>query len=117
MVRQIPWSGVSMFAFIMIFFGIDLGAGVKHTAQRMKDKREEAANSIEVKRYQAKQWSVEQVKQFRDGDLHANLDKSQSESDFMPLVAEGAPRPSYGGSSNSGSSPIGGSGRGRNGVF
>lgn len=107
--RHIPWSGVAMFAFVMIFFGIDLGAGIKYTAQRMKDKREEAANSIEVKRYQAKQWSVEKVKEFRDGDLKDKIATKEAESDFVPLVPEGAPRTSYGSHQQQG-------GR-RNGVF
>lgn len=93
--RQIPWSGVAMMGFVMVFFGIDLGAGVKYTAQRMKEKKEEAMNSPEVKKYQAKGWAVDQVKQFRDGDTERKRDDSLK-SDFVPLVPEGQPRPSYG---------------------
>lgn len=78
--RCIPWSGVAMFFFVMIFFGIDLGAGIKHTARQIQEKKEEAAQSVEVQKMQARQWSVEQVKNFREGEIP------------KPSWAEGGPR-------------------------
>jgi hypothetical protein len=79
-VDRIPWSGVAMFAFMMIFFGVDLAAGIKHTAKQMREKKSEAENSPLVKSYQQKQWSVEQAKQFRDGEFRAkNEDQMQGE--------------------------------------
>lgn len=69
MARRIPWSGVAMFIFVMVFFGVDLGAGMKHTASQIRDKKEEAKDSLEIQKVQARQWSVDQVKNFREGDI------------------------------------------------
>lgn len=68
-IRMIPWSGVTMFFFIMVFFGVDLGAGIKQTASQIKEKKEDAQTTLEVQKVQARQWSVEQVKNFREGEL------------------------------------------------
>lgn len=68
-IRMIPWSGVTMFIFVMVFFGVDLGAGIKHTAQQIREKKDEALVNMELQKVQARQWSVEQVKNFREGDL------------------------------------------------
>ncbi|CBZ29733.1 conserved hypothetical protein [Leishmania mexicana MHOM/GT/2001/U1103] len=68
-IRMIPWSGVAMFFFIMVFFGFDLGAGIKQTAQQIKDKKKDAQTTLEVQKIQARQWSVEQVKNFREGEM------------------------------------------------
>ncbi|KAG8346248.1 hypothetical protein ERJ75_001651700 [Trypanosoma vivax] len=67
--QRIPWSGVAMFVFVMVFFGIDLGAGIKHTARQIREKKDEAVQSVEMQKLQARQWSVEQVKNFREGEL------------------------------------------------
>ncbi|KAG5496401.1 hypothetical protein JKF63_02703 [Porcisia hertigi] len=67
--RMIPWSGVAMFVFIMVFFGFDLGAGIKQTAQQIREKKEDAKTALEVQKIQARQWSVEQVKSFREGEM------------------------------------------------
>ncbi|CAD2216011.1 hypothetical protein AGDE_01534 [Angomonas deanei] len=66
--RMIPWSGVAMFVFIMLFFGIDLGAGVTQTASQLREKKNEAQATIELEKVKARQWSVEQVKNFREGE-------------------------------------------------
>lgn len=68
---RIPWSGVAMFGFVMVFFGVDLAAGVKHTAKQLQENKEAAENSPIIKNYQQKQWSVEQAKQFREGEFRA----------------------------------------------
>jgi hypothetical protein len=68
---RIPWSGVAMFAFVMVFFGVDLAAGIKHTAKQLQENKAAAENSPIVKSYQQKQWSVEQAKQFREGEFRA----------------------------------------------
>ncbi|RNF27574.1 uncharacterized protein Tco025E_00224 [Trypanosoma conorhini] len=67
--RRVPWSGVAMFFFIMVFFGVDLGAGIKHTAKQIREKKEDAMQSVELQKVQARQWSVEQVKNFREGEV------------------------------------------------
>ncbi|RNF12077.1 hypothetical protein TraAM80_00494 [Trypanosoma rangeli] len=67
--RQVPWSGVAMFFFIMVFFGVDLGAGIKHTAKQIREKKEDAMQSVQLQKVQARQWSVEQVKSFREGEI------------------------------------------------
>ncbi|ORC87429.1 uncharacterized protein TM35_000222280 [Trypanosoma theileri] len=67
--RRIPWSGVAMFFFVMVFFGVDLGAGIKHTARQIREKKDEAMQSVEMQKLQARQWSVEQVKNFREGEM------------------------------------------------
>lgn len=81
---RIPWSGVAMFAFMMVFFGIDLAAGIKHTAQQMKDKKAEAESSPIVKSYKQKQWSVEQAKQFREGDFRAKHEGVVQTEESLP---------------------------------
>ncbi|CUG88246.1 membrane-associated protein, putative [Bodo saltans] len=68
---RIPWSGVAMFAFVMVFFGVDLAAGIKHTAKQLQESKTAAENSPIIKSYQQKQWSVEQAKQFREGEFRA----------------------------------------------
>ncbi|KEG09492.1 hypothetical protein DQ04_05121000 [Trypanosoma grayi] len=78
--RRVPWSGVAMFFFVMIFFGVDLGAGIKHTAKQIREKKDEAMQSVELQKVQARQWSVEQVKNFREGEVP------------KPSWAEGGPR-------------------------
>lgn len=67
--QQIPWGGMAMFAFMFIFFGVDLTAGVKYTATQLQDKKFDAKNSVELKQFEAKRWSVEQVKNYRDGEM------------------------------------------------
>lgn len=79
-IRMIPWSGVTFFFFVMIFFGIDLGAGIKSTAAQIREKKDDAKVTAEMQKVQARQWSVEQVKSFRGGDLPA------------PSWGEGGPR-------------------------
>lgn len=79
-IRMIPWSGVAFFFFVMVFFGVDLGAGVKQTAAQIKEKRNEAKVNVELQKVQARQWSVEQVKNFREGELP------------QPSWSEGGPR-------------------------
>ncbi|ESS68577.1 hypothetical protein TcG_00053 [Trypanosoma cruzi] len=78
--RRVPWSGVAMFFFIMVFFGVDLGAGIKHTASQIREKKDEAMQSVELQKVQARQWSVEQVKNFREGEIP------------KPSWSEGGPR-------------------------
>lgn len=66
-IRMVPWSGVAFFLFVMVFFGIDLGVGIRHTAAQIKEKKDEAMMNVGLQKMQARQWSLEQVKSFRDG--------------------------------------------------
>lgn len=78
--RMIPWSGVAMFFFVMVFFGVDLGAGLKYTASQIKEKKNDAQVNVELQKYQARQWSKDQVKNFREGETP------------KPSWSEGGPR-------------------------
>jgi hypothetical protein len=81
LIQSIPWTGVAMFAFMMIFFGVDLGVGIAHTASQMKQRQEDAKANVAVQqKYQSKQWSMEQVKNYREGEIP------------RPSYAEGGPR-------------------------
>lgn len=68
-IRAIPWSGVAMFAVVMVFFGVDLGAGVKETTKQIKEKRNTVQVNAQVQKVKAREWSVEQVKNYREGEL------------------------------------------------
>ncbi|KAG5470746.1 hypothetical protein LSCM1_01995 [Leishmania martiniquensis] len=68
-VRMIPWSGVAMLCFIMVFFGFDLGAGIKQTARQIREQKKDAQTALETQKLQARQWSMEQVRNFREGEL------------------------------------------------
>lgn len=79
-IRAIPWSGVFVCFFVLIFFGVDLGAGIKQTARQIKQQKDDIEKSPELQKLKARQWSLEQVKNFREGDLP------------QPSWSEGGPR-------------------------
>ena len=79
LLQSVPWTGVALFAFMMIFFGVDLGVGIAHTASQMKQRQNDAQASVSMQKYQSKQWSMDQVKSYREGEVP------------RPSYAEGGP--------------------------
>ena len=65
-IEAVPWSAVLVLTMMMLFFGIDVGAGIFWTADIAQESREKD-NAEAKKRLEGKQWSMDQIKVFEDG--------------------------------------------------
>jgi hypothetical protein len=66
-VRRIPWGGLVLVFFCTIFFGVDLYAGVRHSAEMIKQEKMKMEDSPELQALEKRHWSIEQTKNYREG--------------------------------------------------
>ena len=76
---RVPWAALLVGFLMMLFFGVDVGAGIMWTADIAVDNREKS-NAEAKKRLNGKEWSMEQIKTFEGGGAPS------------PSWAEGGPR-------------------------
>ena len=54
--------------FAILFFGVDLTAGIKHTASSIRESKLDAQQQLKLRRLKQKEWARKQVELFREGE-------------------------------------------------